>query len=62
MRSPTMRLATIRLTVHGLLVILFGLFAQAQNPVADWDAIALNTIVVAAKKGPPVAPVYLAYT
>jgi len=57
-----MKLATIRLVVPGLLVILLGLFVQAQNPVADWDAIALNTIVVTAKKGPPVAPVYFAYT
>jgi len=61
MKGPTMKLATIRLTVHGLLVMLLGLCAQAQNPVADWDAIALNTIVVTAKKGPPVAPVYFAY-
>ena len=57
-----MKLATIRLVVPGLLVILLGLFAQAQNPVSDWDAIALNTIVTTAKKSPPVAPVYFAYT
>ena len=62
MKGLTMKLATIRLTVHGLLVILLGLFAQAQNPVADWDAIALNTIVVTAKKSPAAAPVYFAYT
>ena len=49
------------LVVHFILDTLFVLAAQAQNPVADWDAIALNTIVVTAKKGPPVAPVYFAY-
>jgi hypothetical protein len=61
MKGPTMKLTTVRLTVQGLLVILLGLFAQAQNPVADWDAIALNTIVATAKKGPPPAAVYMTY-
>jgi hypothetical protein len=61
MKGPTMRLSPIRQAVQGLLVVLLGVCAQAQNPVADWNAIALNTIVVTAKKGPPVAPVYFAY-
>jgi hypothetical protein len=35
--------------------------ATGQNAVSDWDAIALNTIVVSAGKSPAVAPVYFAY-
>jgi hypothetical protein len=35
--------------------------ALGQNAVSDWDAIALNTIVVNAGKSPAVAPVYFAY-
>jgi hypothetical protein len=31
MKGLTMKLTTIRLNLHGLLVILLGVFAQAQN-------------------------------
>jgi hypothetical protein len=62
MKSSIMRLAVIRSSaVNALIVIMCGLTARAQNPVSDWNAVALNTIVVTAKKSPPVAPVYFAY-
>jgi hypothetical protein len=41
--------------------ILLGRPAQAQNPVADWDANTVTAVVVTAKKSPPVAPVFFAY-
>ncbi|HXZ79639.1 MAG TPA: vanadium-dependent haloperoxidase [Terriglobales bacterium] len=44
-----------------LAVLLLSCLAVAQNAVADWDAIALNTIVSVAKKGPPTGTVYFAY-
>jgi hypothetical protein len=43
------------------LLVTFASASPAQNAVADWDAITLSTVVVTAKKGPPVAPVYFAY-
>ena len=43
-------------------VVLFNSQISRADAVSDWDAISLNTIVVTAKKGPPVAPVYFAYT
>jgi hypothetical protein len=48
------------LKCFAVLVLFTSMKVAAQNAVSDWDAISLNTIVVTAKKGPPVAPVYFA--
>ena len=62
MKRSITRLALIRWsTANALIMVTFGLSAYAQSPVSDWNGIALNTIVVTAKKSPPVAPVYFAY-
>jgi hypothetical protein len=53
MKSSITKLAVIRLsTVSALIVFMFGLAARAQNPVSDWNAISVNTVVITAKKLP----------
>ena len=42
-------------------LVFATLAAKAQNAVADWDAISLNTIVTLGLKPPSSAPIFFAY-
>ena len=56
-----MKVLFARAAVAAALCMLSPIVTNAQNVVADWDAIALNTIVTVAGKSPISTPVYFSY-